>query len=84
MDVTFVTDVQAANPALGTNLATGKDLILFSSSAAAGSNPITDRGFHLLPIPIVNWENAYCAGLRMNENPQTRSTSGARFFRVKQ
>jgi hypothetical protein len=68
MDVSFVTDVQAANPTLGTNLATGKDLLIFSSSAAANSNPITDRGFHLLPIPIIDWEQGYCDDLRMHDS----------------
>jgi hypothetical protein len=64
-DVTFVSDAQAASQ--GTNLASGMDLILFSSSALAGSNPVTDDGFHLLPIPIINWEQAYCDDLRMQD-----------------
>jgi len=65
MDVTIVSDANAA--ASGTNLATGKDLILFSSSALAGSNPVSDDGFHLLPIPIINWEQAYRDDLRMED-----------------
>jgi hypothetical protein len=68
LDVTFVSDADAANAAKGTNLATGKDLILFSSSAAAGANPIINRGFHLLPIPIINWEQAYRDDLRMEDS----------------
>lgn len=65
-DVTFVSDAQAASQ--GTNLAAGMDLVLFSSSALAGSNPINNSGFHALPIPIINWEQAYCDDLRMQDS----------------
>lgn len=77
LDVTFVTDADAANPAKGTNLAAGMSLIMFSSSALAGANNITARRFQDLPIPIINWEQGYTPHLIMRDGGGGGGTASA-------